>query len=229
MVSSETLRRFSLLAELEPAFLEEMSSMSRDKTVAKGEWLFHEGDNAAALYLIIGGGVDLKLKLDEKRNIYVTLTMLREGDVLGWSALVEPYIYSLGAMASDDTQLLGFDAEDLRVLLEKRPEQGYILMRSIAQAMATRVNILSERVPGLTWRSVVSGSLFVLGIVTGIFVLVAILSVALAAINGSSGATQAIPVALFCLMFPIIFLVIASVIYPTRARDNMSLPRRSGP
>ncbi len=209
MVLSETLRRFSVLDNLEPAFLEELTSICREKAVEKGEWLFHEGDSADALYLITRGHVDLKLKLDEKRNIDVTVTTLHEGDVLGWSAIVKPYVYSMGASATENTQLLRFNAENLRVLLELRPEQGYILMQSIAQTMATRVNVLSDSVPGITWRYVFSTLMLVLGVVTGLLVLVLGVPTLLSAVNGNVLATQAIPVAMFCLLFPVVFLILA--------------------
>ncbi len=214
MTSSGILQRFSLLSELEPAFIEKLSSISMEKTIEQGEWLFHEGDKANALYLIIQGSIDLKLKLDEKRNIYGTLTTLHEGNALGWSAIVAPYVYSLGAIASDETRLVRLNGEQLRVLLEEQPEQGYILMQSIARAMAARVNLLSERAPSLSWRFISSMLLNVLGIGTGLLVLLLALATLFGLIGGYSEASQTIPVALFCLVFPAVFLFLAHVIYP---------------
>lgn len=215
MIRPDTLRRFSLFAEMEPAFVEQLASLSQDKMVDKREWLFHEGDPAEALYLIIRGRIELKVKLDEKRNLDATLTTLHEGDVLGWSAIVEPYIYSLGAFASDNTELAQLDGARLRTLLEQQPEQGYILMRNIAKAMGTRVNILSDRVPDLSSRSLVSMVLLVLGVLSGIVVVFIGLSAIISTLAGYTGTSQAIPVALFCLIFPIGFLILARITYPT--------------
>ena len=223
MVSSETLQRFPLFAGLEPAFLADLSSLSEERTAQKDEWLFHEGDSADALYLIVQGSVDLKLKLDEKRNIYGTLSTLSDGNALGWSAIVEPYIYSMGAIASDQTQVLRFESKDLRALLEKSPDQGYILMRNIAQTMATRVNLLSERAPRLSWRLLVSTGFYIVGIATGALVLVAGVSLLFIALSGSSRATQVLPEVLFCLIFPAVLLILASIIYPARSRGNLTL------
>ncbi len=209
MIPPETMRRYSVLADLESEFLGELSAICHETTAEKDEWLFHEGDSADALYLITRGSVELKLRLDEKRNIHVRVTTLHEGDILGWSAIVKPYVYSLGAVASADTRLLKFSGKNLRVLLEIRPEQGYILMRNIAQTMASRVSVLSEQVPSVGWRLLLSTVLSVLGIVTGLVLLVLGIPTLLAAFNGSSAATQAVPVALFCLIFPLGFLFLA--------------------
>lgn len=220
MIPLETLRRYSLFAELNPSFLDELSSIAQDKTAENGEWLFHEGDAADALYLISRGSVELKLRLDDKRNIYATLSMLHAGDALGWSAIVKPYIYSLGATASGDTHLLRFDGESLRILLEKHPQQGYILMRGIAQAMGSRVSVLSEHAPRLTWRFIISMVLTLTGIVTGILVLLLGISILFGLVGGYSGAVQAIPVALFCVIFPAAFLFLARIIYPALSRNS---------
>jgi CRP/FNR family transcriptional regulator, cyclic AMP receptor protein len=227
MISTGTLQRFSLLAGLEPAFLEKLSSISEEKAVEKGEWLFHEGDNAEGLYLILQGGVDLKLKLDEKRNLYGTLTTLHEGNALGWSSLVEPYVYTLGAVATGQTRLIRINGEELRGLLKEQPEQGYIFMQRLAQAMATRVNLLSERAPGLSWRLVLSMLLNVLGIGTGILVLILGLSIVIGLIQGYSGTAQAIIFALLCAVVPAILLYLARTIYPAES-GSISTGKNSG-
>ena len=219
MISTETLRHFSLLAELEPALLESLAPISQFVILEKGEWLFHEGDAANALYLIDQGTVDLKLKLDEKQAIYATLTILRDGEMLGWSAIVDPYVYTLGARASDSTRLVKFDGARLRLLLAQHPDQGYRLLRSISQAMASRVNILSERTPSLTWRLMVSGALFTLSLVTGLLIVVLGVSILVAALGGSSNAVQALPVALLCLIVPIGVSIVARLIYPASERS----------
>jgi CRP-like cAMP-binding protein len=222
MIGSDTLRRFSLFVEVEQPFREELSAISQEKAISKGEWLFHEGDKADALYLVLHGQVELKLKLDEKRNLYVTLTTLGEGDALGWSAIVEPYVYTLGALALDQVKLLRLEGENLRLLLEKNPEQGYILMRNITRAMGSRVNLLSERVPDLSWRSILSTVLLVTGVLSGIVVVLLGLGAIFGALSGQTGTAQALPVALFCLIFPAAFLLFARMIYPAESRNIAS-------
>jgi CRP-like cAMP-binding protein len=213
MISAGELLRISLLAGLEPAFLEELASISENRPAQKDEWLFHEGDNADALYLIISGSIELKVNLDEKRGIRATLSTLNEGNAIGWSAMVKPYFYTLGAMVSSDAHLVRLDGSKLRALLEKHPEQGYILMNSIAQAMATRLNTLSERIPSLSLRVIISSVLFTLGVVTGILAGVLVLVALYAAIDGYA---ECIPMALFCLIFPIALLWLARKLAPAQ-------------
>lgn len=219
MISPEILQRYALFNGLEPTFLEDLSSICQHQTIERGKWLFHEGDSAAALYLIVHGSMEIKLKFEEKRNIFVTLSTLHDGDVLGWSAVVDPYIYSLGAVAADDAELLRFDGEPLRRLLEEHADQGYILMGSIAHAAATRVNLLRERVPDLSSRIIISTLLSGLSIATGILVVVFGIAVVLAAANGYKGVAPAIPMVLVCMVVPAALLFFARLIYPSVPRD----------
>jgi CRP-like cAMP-binding protein len=212
MISSEELLRFSLLAGLEPAFVEELASISESKSVQKGEWLFHEGDNADALYLIVSGSIELIVNLDQKRAIRATLNILNEGHAIGWSAIVKPYIYTLGARVSSDAHLVRIDGKQLRTLLEAHPEQGYILMSGIAQTMATRLNTLSERVPSLSLRLIISSILFALGVLTGILVGIFVFASLLAAIGGYY--LEGILITLPFLMIPMAFLWLARKLAP---------------
>lgn len=220
MLSVEMLGGFPLLAGLDPTFLEKLSSIAEEIPVARGEWLFHEGDTAVALYLISRGTVELRFHLDRNRDIYVDLKTLDAGDALGWSALVAPYVYSMGAMASEDSQLVKLDGEKLRTLVEAHPEQGYALMQGIAQAMATRLTSLSEQAPGLSLRLIVSLVLFTLSVVAIlILVLLAVVSVGSAA-GGHPQSLDAVPMALLCLIVPVALLLLARNLYPGTSRSQ---------
>ena len=108
-----------------------------------GEWLFHEGDEADSLYLVVHGSVDLKITLSQQR--LEDLETIVEGEAIGWSAFVEPYQYTLGAVAATDVELVKLDGENLRNLMTQNPEIGYNLMCHVAQAIAKRLNDLRVR------------------------------------------------------------------------------------
>ncbi len=213
MVSADELLRFTLFAGLERAFLEKLASISENKAARKDEWLFHEGDSADALYVIDSGSIDLKVKLDEKRAMYATLNTLTDGNPVGWSALVKPHVYTLGALASSDTRLVRLDGSKLRTLLEERPDQGYILMNGITQTMGKRMNILSERVPDLSLRFILSSILFSVGVGTGIL---AGLSALVALYAAFDGHLVCIPLVLMLLILPVASLWLAGKLAPAQ-------------
>jgi CRP-like cAMP-binding protein len=150
MISPEQLRRFSLFAGLDPGVFKSLSMMADEVSVSEGEWLFHEGEEADSLYLILKGTVELKLNLDEQGTRQADLETLVEGDTVGWSALVEPHIYGLAAVASAETTLVQLDAVKLREWMAENTEQGYVLMHRIAQVIKTRLNNMRVRFVSVT-------------------------------------------------------------------------------
>ncbi len=150
MISPEVLRRFSLFAGLDPEMFKELAMAGEEVDLSAGEWLFEEGSDAEALYLILSGSVELTLNLDEAGERKADLTTLIEGDVAGWSALVEPYVYTLGAKASSDTKAVKLDGEGLREKMTANPEMGMLLMHRLAQALGQRLNNLRVQFVSLT-------------------------------------------------------------------------------
>lgn len=142
MISPETLRRFPLFAGTAPAQFKELAMLGEEVAFNTGDWLFYEGDAADALYLILSGSIELKIRLDAAGTHHADLNTLIEGEVVGWSALVEPYVYTLGAVAISDAQLVKLDGEKLRKLLAQNPELGFSLMSRLAQAIGRRLTNL---------------------------------------------------------------------------------------
>ncbi|MCR4414064.1 MAG: hypothetical protein NUV77_16740, partial [Thermoguttaceae bacterium] len=62
-----------------------------------------------------------------------------DGDILGFSAIVEPYKYTALGTASKETQLVTIQAKKLRELCEKEPMLGYRLMAQVARLLAHRL------------------------------------------------------------------------------------------
>ena len=211
MISPETASQFAFLSVLKKTFVEELLSISQEKTIRKGEWLFHEGEDAEALYLITQGGIELKFKLDKKRDIYITLAELDTGQALGWSAIVEPHVYSLAAIATEDTQLVKLDSDSLHALMEKYPEQGYIFMQGIAEAMATRFSALSQRAPELSSSLMISTALYGIG---GVLVALVIALWLLVLVSSNVDSGEIVGGAIFCLIIPSGMLLLARVLQP---------------
>jgi CRP/FNR family cyclic AMP-dependent transcriptional regulator len=145
MISLQTLYRFPLFAGLDEETLKAIAIPSEMVEASQGEWLFHEGDPADSLYIILEGSIDLKMALNADPH-YGDLERLNFGEVVGWSALVEPFVYTLGAVAVDEgTRLARLDAGHLRALMERDTEVGYRLMRRMAGIIRRRLAAMHTR------------------------------------------------------------------------------------
>jgi len=142
MVSPERLRRYPFFGGLEYPVLKELAMASEVVSVARGGWIFHPGDCADALYLLLRGKVEIRAPLGPEAATQIGLSTLREGDILGWSCLLEPFVYQMGAVALTRADLVRLKGAALRELMACRPEVGYLLMSRVAEIVAARLTQL---------------------------------------------------------------------------------------
>jgi CRP-like cAMP-binding protein len=158
MISPEKLRCFPLFAGLTDAVLKAVAMAGEEMPLSKGAWLFYEGNEANALYVILEGKVRLKIALDRERTYHADLDTLGEGDVIGWSALVEPYTYTLSAVAMTDVRLAKLDGVSLCEIMAHDTGAGYLLMSRLMQIVGIRLATIHARfaslVEGERWQRV---------------------------------------------------------------------------
>lgn len=141
MISPETLRFFPLFAGQNHYMLKEIAMLSREITIEEGEWLFRQDEPALWLYLVLEGGITLALVIDHNGDgIHVEkLGLIVRGEILGWSSLVSPFIYTVGAIAVKNSKLVQIKAGGLRELLEDNPQFGYYIMKNVAEVVGERL------------------------------------------------------------------------------------------
>jgi CRP-like cAMP-binding protein len=137
MISPEVLRRYPYFAGVGEESLKAVAMIADEKAIPAGTQMFSEGDPADAMNIIVRGEISIQYILGsgERR----TVDTLVEGDILGWSALVEPYKYTAVGTASKDSQLVSIRAKKLRELCDKDPFMGYRLTTQIAKLLAHRL------------------------------------------------------------------------------------------
>ena len=140
MISPETLRYYPLFAGQNAEMLKQIALLADEKEVREGGRLFFEGEIANTLCLIEEGTVSLTMNLGEHGERRIEkLDPLGKGEVIGWSTLVEPHEYTMGATAEEQTRYLAFDGQALRELLDDNPEAGYYLYKKLAEVMGHRL------------------------------------------------------------------------------------------
>lgn len=102
-----------------------------------GEYLFREGESANSFFLIRDGAVALELLVPGRDPLVVET--LREGEIVGWSWLFEPYRWHLDARAVEPLPAVEFDGACLRAKCDGDHELGYQLMHRFANAMVKRL------------------------------------------------------------------------------------------
>ena len=137
MISPERLRRYTYFAPVGEENLEQLAAIAKEKWIPAGENLFYEFDPANYLYVIVEGEVDVHYTLGNGEQ--PTADTLTDGDLLAWSALVEPYRMTATATAVMDTRVIAIRAVEFRALCGRDPKLGRCLMTQVVKLLANRL------------------------------------------------------------------------------------------
>jgi len=140
MISHETLKFYPLFAHQDANMLTRIANLAEVKEVDAGYQLFFEGEVAKSLYLIMDGSVVLTMNMGEKGDQNIQeLEPIGKGEVVGWSSIVKPHVYKLGASTGQKSRLIAFDGEKLRMLFDENPAFGYYFIQKIAEVIGERL------------------------------------------------------------------------------------------
>ncbi len=136
MISSNVLGFYPLFSGQSPEMLTKIADMAEERKVEAGYQLFFEGDDAKSLFLVREGTVVLTMKMGDNTE---ELEPLGKGEVAGWSSIVQPHLYKMGAYAKQNSDLLVFNGAKLRKLFDENPSFGYFFMQKLAEVIGDRL------------------------------------------------------------------------------------------
>ena len=156
------LQQSQLFATLAEDELSRLLPLCSDFVAIEDALLFTEGRCALHLYLVTKGQIALQKTIRVPHGTgsrRTTITVCRTGDVVGWSALVEPHVYTLSAIVWESSKLIKIDAKLLRRALDIYPEMGYKVMKSLSAVTSQRLRqtanaLVSEREVAFAGRQV---------------------------------------------------------------------------
>jgi len=137
MISPELLRRYPYFAGISEESLKQIAMIADEKSFPAQTLLFNEGDPADQMMIIVKGEVNLLFLLGSG-ELRVVDTLI-EGDLMGWSGLLEPHKMTASGTTAKATDLIRFDAVKLRQLCAKDTVLGYRLTTEIAKLLAHRL------------------------------------------------------------------------------------------
>ncbi len=153
MTAKQVLRQCQVFSTLNNAALEQVVGLASEKQYEAGTALFQEGDSAAELFILQEGKVALQMTLPEElaqMGRRITVDVVTRNEVVGWSAIVEPYIYTLTAICLQKVKALSISGTRLRWLLGDNPKIGFEVVRGLIKVVASRLGetsrvLVSER------------------------------------------------------------------------------------
>ena len=149
MVNPDVLKVWPFFGGLGDEVLRPLADMARRVSLTEGTTIFRENTPAAGLYLLLEGWVDIVQDGDGRGERMELVTTLTQGDIFGWSAIVEPYVYTASAIATTPAGALEFPAADLLALLQADAGLCYTVMNRTCRVLAARLRATRKQLVSL--------------------------------------------------------------------------------
>jgi CRP/FNR family transcriptional regulator, cyclic AMP receptor protein len=117
------------LSELEPGERADLEKLGMVRRYRRGDVLFHEGDDAGAVLVLLDGHVKAAITSDGRE---VILGFPGPGELLGEISAVDGRPRSGTVRAVDEVEALVVPGSAFRAYLDARPRIALVLLRSIA-------------------------------------------------------------------------------------------------
>ncbi|GAA4792243.1 cyclic nucleotide-binding domain-containing protein [Streptomyces ziwulingensis] len=130
-------KAIKLLTALPPPQRERLTALAREVSFPEDTRIFEAGDTADRFWVVRSGAVSLTQEVTPQQR--VTVASLGAGDLLGWSWLFPPYRWDFGAEAFSPVRAHEFDAAEVLRLCEEDARLGVVLVRSVAEILAHRL------------------------------------------------------------------------------------------
>jgi len=137
MTSLNSVHSYSFFADLEKDFVEKIRKLGEVKDFEEGEWLFKQENHAKHFYIITKGKISLTIMFRD--HVIDKLNPYMRGEIIGWSALVKPHVYTMGAITEAPSQVICFDGKSMLALIEENRGQGFIVLRNLTETISERL------------------------------------------------------------------------------------------
>lgn len=153
MTAKQALKECEVFSTLTDAELDRIASSVIEKEYDAGTTIAEEGDEAVELLVLQEGKVAIQIVMpseESETGRRITVDIVTKDEIVGWSALVEPYTYSFTAVCLQKVKALSISSTKLRMLVQDNSKIGYEVQKGLIKVIASRLEetrrvLVSER------------------------------------------------------------------------------------
>jgi len=115
--------------------LNEIGRKGEEMFFNKDSIIFSAEEEAAYIYELAEGTVDIVVS--ERDNMHYSI--MRPNEIFGWSALVEPYVYTATARCTTDVKVVRIARDVIEDAVKHHPAEGLIIYKHLAGLIGQRL------------------------------------------------------------------------------------------
>lgn len=146
------LESLPLFQGLTPSEMKLVISRFEDIAFPAEHVVFHQGDPADKLYVVISGRVAIRFKPDD--GDVLDVAEVERNGVFGWSSVLGRQSYTSSAICLEACEAVYVRGDVLRKLCETHAETGVIILERLAEVIAERLRSTHAHVVDLLQRGI---------------------------------------------------------------------------
>jgi len=135
IMEASPTRESDLFKGVSQRVISEIGKSSEEASFEKDSIIFKVDTEAAYIYELVEGEVDIVILEQENMHFKV----VKPGEIFGWSALVEPYVYTATARCMADTKIIRISRDSIESAVKRHPEEGLIIYKHLTGIIAYRL------------------------------------------------------------------------------------------
>lgn len=147
------LKECQVFSTLSGTELAKIAALSAVKEYDAGSIIIQGGSSAEELLLIEEGRVAIQVSLSQQSSAQIrrmTVDLVTRNEVISWSAIIEPYVHTVSAVALQKVKALAINGAKLRRLLQDDHKIGDEVLKELVKVATVRLNntrqiLVSER------------------------------------------------------------------------------------
>jgi CRP-like cAMP-binding protein len=129
------IKESDLFKGVSQRFITKIANNSEEETFKKNSFIFKTGEKASNFFVLAEGAIDISLGKREGAHMSVS----KPGEIFGWSALVEPYVYTANAKATKDTRVIRVSRDLIEQAISEHPAEGLAVLKNLTGIIAQRL------------------------------------------------------------------------------------------
>ena len=138
MLSAKQLGGFPVFEDLPPDVLDRLAGGADLVDFESGDFVVHQHDEAVARFILVSGAVEFLIRAEGVDDLFVG-SASAHGAIIGWSIAREPHRHTASVRCSEPCRTIRIKRSVVEAILRDDPRSGYRILRSIAQALAERL------------------------------------------------------------------------------------------
>lgn len=141
MISPELLRRYPFFGFMEDNELKAVAMIAEEETFAKGTEIIQVDTPANKLYFLEEGSASNYFIVEDlnKNRKELFIDNINPGEIFGFSALLEPHVYTATVRTEQESRVIKIDGVALRALCQFDPHLSCDLYQATAKVIMQRL------------------------------------------------------------------------------------------